>query len=545
MASQFERILAKARRARQSGKLDEARQLFENCLKIFPNNAQLNLDLAEILMRLECFEIAAGVYARLLEKDPKQPTVLANLGGALLRQGKLLESKSVLDYALELDSKNIYARINLGGVLQGLERFDDALKNALEAVSLDPTHALAFNNLGSAFSDLGLYAEAKHAFETASMLDPTSVDALLNLAGSESKLNEPESALRVYNKVLMLLRPHDIARKDAVRFFACFEHATLGNLGEYWEGYNCGFSPMIPKTGARSPDRKFTVPLWDGSDFPNKTLLIWREQGVGDEILFSSVFHELDQFNLNVILECDPRLVSVWQRTFPKFTVREQSYDPESMLPGFYDYDYHIPICSLGGLFRRTVESFQKFRPFLIPRPDLADEYKERVDSIAKGRPKIGILWRSIKLTPTRVFGYTNPSDWNGILDREDLCFVSLQYNLHDSERDAVRQKFGDTLNIFEEINLKDDFERTIALVSNLDLVISPDTTMFEIAGSLGIQTFLMSVSNRGYYGKLDTFIFYPSVELIRASTFDSNSALEALELTRNRLVDLYGPALT
>ena len=545
MSGEFERVLSGARRARGKGDLHQARLLFEKYLRAYPNNSRASLDLAEIYMTLELFVEASQVYARLLEVEPKQPVVLSNLGGALLRQGLLVEAKAVLDYALELDSKNVYARINLGGVLQGLERFDEALKNALEAVSLDPTHALAFNNLGSAFSDLGLYAEAKHAYETASMLDSTSVDALLNLAGSESKLNDPVSALANYNKVLMMLGPHEVARKDAVRFFASFEHATLGNLGEHWTGYDCGFSPMIPKKGARSPNRKFNVPLWDGSDFPSKTLLIWREQGVGDEILFSSIFPELDRFNLKVIFECEPRLVSVWQRTFPKFIVREHSYDPESMLPGFHDYDYHIPICSLGGLFRRTAETFQKFRPFLIPRPDLADEYKERVDSIAKGRPKIGVLWRSIKLTPTRVFGYTHPLDWNGIFDREDLCFVSLQYNLHNSERDAVRQKFGDTLNIFEEINLKDDFERTIALVSNLDLVISPDTTMFEIAGSLGIKTLLMTVGTRGYFGKSDNFIFYPNVELIRAKTFGPNSALEALEHTRERLVDLFGPALT
>ena len=96
-------------------------------------------------------------------------------------------------------------------------------------------------------------------------------------------------------------------------------------------------------------------------------------------------------------------------------------------------------------------------------------------------------------------------------------------------------------LNIFEEIDLKDDFERTIACVANLDLVISPDTTMFEIAGSLGVRTLLMTIAVRGYFGKTDRFIFYPSVELVRASGFNSKSALEALELTKSRLRDIYG----
>ena len=77
--------------------------------------------------------------------------------------------------------------------------------------------------------------------------------------------------------------------------------------------------------------------------------------------------------------------------------------------------------------------------------------------------------------------------------------------------------------------------------MANLDLVISPDTTMCLIAGGLGVRTLLMSTSVRGYFGKTDRFIFYPSVDLVRPSSFNSNSALEALELTKSRLRDIYG----
>lgn len=541
MSGEFERVLSGAKRARGKGDLHQARLLFEKYLRVFPNNSRASLDLAEIHMTLELFVEASKVYARLLEIEPKQPIVLSNLGGALLRQGLLDEAKAVLDYALELDPKNIYARINLGGVLQGKEMYKEALKNALEAVSIDPTHSLAFNNLGSAFSDLSMYHEAKHAFETAAMLDPVGIDALLNLAGSESKLGSPEAAVKIYDKVTSMLGPHERARADAVKFFACFEHQTLGNLEDYWDGYECGFSPMIPKSGARSPNRLFNVPKWDGSKVSNKKLLVWREQGVGDEILYASILPELESLGIEVIFECDPRLVSVWRRSFPGFVVRETNFDGTSMRPFIEDFDLHLPICSLGSLFRRSAESFEQFQPFIIPRKDLLLEYKQKLDAVSKERPKVGLLWRSIKLTPSRVLGYTNPEDWAGILDRKDLCFVNLQYNLDESEKDSVKAKFGDALHIFDEIDLKDDFERTIALVANLDLVISPDTTMFEIAGSLGVRTLLMTVWPRGYFGRTDRFVFYPSVELVRASSFNPNSALEALENTKSRLRDIYG----
>ena len=159
MSDEFERVLSGAKRARGKGDLHQARLLFEKYLRVYPNHSPASLDLAETYMALELFAEASRVYARLLENEPKQPRVLSNLGGALLRQGLLDEAKAVLDYALELDPKNIYARINLGGVLQGKELYKEALENALEAVTIDPGHSLAFNNLGSAFSDLSMYHE--------------------------------------------------------------------------------------------------------------------------------------------------------------------------------------------------------------------------------------------------------------------------------------------------------------------------------------------------------------------------------------------------
>ena len=541
MKSESERWLAKAKRSKVKQDLVEAKLFFEKYLALHPKDNRANLDLAEIYMQLELFESASKVYAKLLEDDPKQPVVLSNLGAALLRLGQVDEAFDILSYCLELDPRMIYARINLGGVLQGKERFKEALENALEAVSIDPTHTLAFNNLGSAFTDLSMYSEAKHAFETAAMLDPLSVDTLLNLAGCESKMGNHQSALVIYERVLGLLGPHQKARAESVHFYKCFEHQVLGDLDKHWDGYEYGFSPLIPKTGARAPNRRFSVPKWTGSEVPQKALLIWREQGVGDEFLFASVLPEIESLGIKVIFECDPRLVSVWQRSFPSFEVREYTFDANTMTSPYSDFDFHLPICSLGSLFRRTSESFENFRPFTKPRPDLVEEYKEKLQAIADGRPKVGVLWRSLKLTPNRAVGYTQPDDWDGILNRRDLCFINLQYNLQEFEVELIEAKFGKVLHVFDEINLKDDFERTVALVSNLDFVISPDTTMFEIAGSLGIRTLLMTVHPHGYFGRRDKFIFYPSVDLVTANTFNPNSALEALQHTKVRLIDIFG----
>jgi len=532
----LDQLKKQAKKLRTAGRLHEAKALYEKLLQSSENDPEVSLDIGDIYMKLEDFEAATRVYAKMLEERADNPLVLSNLGGALLRLGKPADARTMLEYAIELEPKNIYARINLGGVLQAQGELKKALENALEAVSIDPTHPLAFNNLGSAFSDLAMFAEAKHAFETAAMLDPSSIDALINLAGSQAKLQNHSEALDAYEKVLRMLGPHEEKRADAIRFFAGFEHQALGNLEQSWDGYECGFSQMIPTAGARSPNRQFKVPKWDGSDIAGKRLLVWREQGVGDEILYASIFHELETLGINVIFECELRLLTLWQRSFPEFNVRAASFDQNTMLPYFEDYDFHLPICSLGSLFRRTAESFNRFKPYIFPDPQLLEQYRGKLTSLSRGRPRVGVLWRSIKLTPNRVIAYTSPQDWEGILDRMDVFYVNLQYNLRESELEIIREKYGENLHIFPEIDLKDDFERTAALVANLDLVISPDTTMFELAGGLGIKTILMTTSPNGYYGKTDHFIFYPSVELIRSNHFGHGSAQAALRATASQL---------
>lgn len=512
---QVEQLLGQARKANIQGKVDKARDLYEQFIKVFPDNLGANLDLGEIYMRLELFELAAQIYARVLENDSKRTIVLSNLGAALLRMGKLSDAREVLEYCLELDPKNIHARINLGGVFQGQEEYRKALVNALEAVSIDPTHPLAFNNLGSAFSDLAMHPEAKHAFETASMLDPNNIDALINLALAESKLDRPQGAIAAYERVLPLLGGYEKNRADSIKFFACFQYQTLGNLPAFWKGYECGFSPMIPKTGARSPNRLFNAPRWQGQRIPGKSLLVWREQGVGDEIMYASIISDLRSCGANVIFECEPRLETIWRRSFPWAHIRKQNWDPLSLKSPKEDFDYHIPLCSLGPIFRRSSETFASSKPYVLPKPSLAEDFRNRLNAISKGRPKVGVLWRSIKFTPARLKHYSSPLDWNGVLDRNDLSFISLQYSINQSEVDDIRKKYGDVLTIFEDVNLKDDFEKTVALVSQLDLVVSPDTTMFCIAGALGIPTILMWPGLRGYWGKTDNFIFFPSVKLL------------------------------
>lgn len=539
MPSQFERLKTKAIKLKNSSNVFGAIESFEQYVKVYPNDPEALMNLGELKMQIEDFSAAAKIYAHLAQLSPNKSIYFANLGGALLRLGSISDAKTVLERAIELDPTSVFPRINLGGVLQAQEDFQGALKNALDAVALAPTHPMAFNNLGSAFSDLDLYAEAKHAYQTSLILDDKQVDALVNLGVVESRIGEYQNATSYYERAIELLSSEQGGRADAIRFFCCFCYFYLDQWEKAWDYYELGFSPLIPTGGARAPRRVFTVPRWDGSARPGKTLLVWREQGVGDEIIFSSVFTDLRSSGMKVILECDPRLVTLWSRSFPDFLVRPAAFNSGSMTSVYSDFDFHLPVCSLGAYFRRNKASFQNVNCYLTPDPCIQRKMASRIGHLAGDKPKVGILWRSIKLIPTRNRGYTLPSSWEGVLDRKDLAFFSLQYGLMRGEVEDAEARFGTSIHVLEDIDLKDDFDSVAAFLSQLDFVIAPNTMMFELAGALGIPTICMMVHPMGYYGFKDRFPYFPSVRILHTDNYfeDATDLLKKLPAAVDEMV--------
>jgi tetratricopeptide (TPR) repeat protein len=487
MPSEIERLKKKAYRLRTLGKTREAIEIFERLLRMLPRDRALGMDLADLYLDLEEFDKATSVYARVFELHPKDATAASNLGAALVRQGKINEAKTVLEYCLELDPKNKFALINLGGVHQALGEPLAALNTALSAIALDPTDALAFNNLGSALSDLAQYTEAKHAFETALLLNPEQVDALINVAGCEAKLGDHEASIRHYEEVIASLPETAAYRIQAIKFFAAFQYLQTGDLEKGWEYYEGGFSPLVPVAGSRTPRLTFEQPMWSGEDLNGKTILLWREQGIGDEILFASCIPDLIlKFpSAKVIIQCEPRLIEIFRRSFPSARVVGQFAEQ------IQDLDYHMPFGSLMRRFRSGIHNFQNPIPYFTPESEQKQEMNKRLEPYRNPRTKfVGICWRSGLISATRNSNYTALSDWLEILkDSNDFVFVNLQYGNCEEELRQIEQQCGVRILRWPEVDLKNDMERVFALVSCLDVVVTVGTSVSAIAGSLGVPT--------------------------------------------------------
>jgi Tfp pilus assembly protein PilF len=496
-APQEPKLKTDAYRLRSKNDYPRAIEAFKAYVAKYPRDITAAIDLGHCHMQMEQFGEASKVYAKILEKDPKHVIALCNLGGSLYRDGKPKDAKAILEYALELDPKNLYAHINLGGVMQALGDQKGNLESALSAVSIEPRSALAFNNLGSALSELAMFHEAKHAYETAAMLEPNQVDTLINLAAVEARLGSSKQAVDMYEKTLSLLPAREKHRADAVKFYASFEYLKMGNLEKGWDYYEGGFSPMVPIAGARSPNRSFKAPKWNGEPLEGKRLLIWREQGLGDELLFGSCLHELQELNADqIIIECDHRLAPVLARSFPNYVVRPQSYYAQTRESTYNDFDFHLPIASLMKFFRRKIEDFERGGPYIVPNDELVQEFQTRLAPF-KDKPLVGICWRSGKLSPVRNLSYTVLEDWLPILKCDKVRVISLQYGDAEAEIREVETKYGLEIIHFSDVNQRDELDKVFALMSCLDLVLSVNTAPLRMASAIGIP--VLSVEGRSW----------------------------------------------
>lgn len=452
------------------------------------------------------FDLAEKVFAKWTALTPNNPEPWTNLGLCLGRQKKYKEARGALEHALGLDPDYLPAMHNIGEVYQELGEHDLQLKNCLRAVSKYPDSALAFNNLGSAFVEKGMSEEAKHAFETSVMLDPSSFLARFNLAKEASQAGNVQLAIQQ----LEILKAGDFAKNrrqsDMLELQLGIAYLICGRIKEGWALYEKGFSPAIPASLARGPQRRFSVPMWDGQSLsPGERMMIWREQGVGDEIRFASLIPLLPQsVRNNLVLECDHRLVNLFARSMPELRVRSES---QSMS----DFDYHLPIGSLPRLLMSSVDVLRDAPALLNPDPTDVEKFVGRLAEF-KGKKLIGICWRSHKLSATRNKKYTVLEDWRSILSIPGVVFVNLQYGECEGEIQQVESALGIRVLRWPDVDLMDDFSGVAALIKNLDLVVSISSAVVPLAGAVGTQTISMTRQNWVLLGEINNYPWFPSV---------------------------------
>ena len=430
-------------------------------------------------------------------------------------------------WRLQWDTAEIHS--NRGNVLNELKRYEEALASYDEALALRPDYPEALSNRGIALNALERYDEALESFDRAIALRPNYPEALSHRGATLDAMKRPEEALTSYARAIALkpdyadaygnrgatlynLKRLDEALEDFDRALALrpdlpevhWNQATARLItGDFARGF-AEYEWRWQREAMIAIKRDFPQPLWRGEDIAGKTILLHSEQGFGDTVQFSRFVPAVAARGARVILEVEPTL----QRLMATLPGAPEVIAKGSPLPSF---DTHCPLLSLPLAFGTRLETVPSDTPYLHADP--LDRAAFGAQLGGKRRPRIGLAWSG---NPTHLRDADRSIALEALLPLLDIeaTFVSVQKDVRDADAGVLAARtdilqFGDALK---------DFADTAALVSELDLIITVDTSVAHLAGALAKPVWLLLpyIPDWRWLFDRDTSPWYPTARLFR-----------------------------
>jgi tetratricopeptide (TPR) repeat protein len=507
-------------------KNQEAVIVFKKAIKINPAFIDVYNNLALILKEDDSLVEAENLYKKALELFPEHPELNNNYGVLLKQFKKFSDSIKYYKNAIKFKENYFECYNNLGTVYEKLGGYEEAIVCFKKSIEIQPNYVEAYNNLGNIYAERQDYINAENYYKKAINLDPKYTDALHNLGNiylKTFKLEESSKILHLvislddsfseYWNTLGLLYYHKQdffeAEKnfsksidlDSNNFKAIFNLGVLYiRLGKYKQGW-------LSREKARMNDlfkSAIKDKFWDGKKIKG-TLLIRREQGVGDEISFISMFYDIRNFADNFILQIDNRIIGLVQRFCNKIKFNNVKFIPwypknnekNDLIEGV-NFQKDILLGSLGCFIRSDQSFFLKsYNPYLEADFSKRTNFRKHLNKNKK--VKIGISWKtSNKNEFHRNIEFSN---LKRILFNKNYEFYNLQFGDYDEDIEFCYKKYGIKIHKFD-FDYQNDFESLAALISELNLVITVQNTIAHLSCALGVQTHvLLSIFPRFNWG--------------------------------------------
>ena len=263
--------------------------------------------------------------------------------------------------------------------------------------------------------------------------------------------------------------------------------------------------------------------LWEGQH--DRDVMLWREQGIGDELIFLGLVPEARDLSKSVSVYIDKRLIPLCERSMPD--VRFLA-DPEQI--GEQEFDYHLPMGSLPRLFRSSEEEFKKtVKGYLKADADRVEALRQELD--VGDRKIIGISWKSIK-SLNHLKKSLTLMEFGKIFQDLDVVLLNLQYGEVDEEIKAFEKDTGIEIIQCSSVDNREDLDGLAALIELCDLVVSTSNVTIHLAGALGKETWVLLpyVANFWWLLERTDSVWYPSLTLYRQKTLKDWDSV-ALEL--------------
>lgn len=399
-----------------------------------------------------------------------------------------------------------------GGQQMQRREFAAAADSLRQAAALAPGDVEALCNHGTSLMQAGRRAEAEAAFCACLEIDSRHARAKFNLASCRMEQGDLEAAYAILGDLIDEQAADHPHARDA-RWVRALILLQMENFGRGWTAYDDRWQ----STRAAAKPR-LQLPEYNGEPLAGKRLMIYGEQGIGDEIMFASCMGPLFAQAEQVTLICSQRLEALFRRSFSGVHVSGLPVNGKlKPTAGLGQFDYQLAAGSVPRFTRASRPDFSAAAPFLKADENLVQSFRDKLARLP-GRLKVGVAWRGGSDEQDRRLRSMPPATWGPILRCRDVDFVDLQYDATSEERRVIEERFGVALHHFPEVNPLGPLDSQAALIAALDLVISVSNAGVHLAGGLGRPTWVMLPAAWGWrwHRQRDRSLFYPSLELLR-----------------------------
>ena len=454
----------------------------------------LSPDLIELIKvaRLGDYKGAIKYSKAIFHAYKNNPLYLNTLGIIYRRAKHYKKARSFSEKALSLDKTLVQAKLNIASIdiEDGyIDRAIDSLENILEK---NKHYSEAITNLAYAFKKKGDYNNSQKYYEKA--------------------LDLPKKLPRVYFNLGTVL-------------------LSIQKFKEGWEKYEYRWQ-VDPGDKVIWPLKK--TPMWEGQK--DKGVFLWREQGIGDDIIFLGLVPEAyEKAGKGMTVLIDPRLVAICKRSMPgiDFLPAAKGSVPEDR------FDYQLPMGSLPRLFRNSEEDFYRTRKSYL-KAEMARVEKLRKELGVEGRKVIGISWKSFKSLNTTKKSM-DLAQFGNMFKGLDVTLVNLQYGEVDEEIREFTKSTGIEVLQSSSVDLREDLDGLAALIELCDLVVSTSNVTIHMAGALGKDSWVLLPFAASFWWLIERTdsLWYPTVRLYRQKSLqDWSEVLKVIRLDLDQRFD-------
>jgi tetratricopeptide (TPR) repeat protein len=526
-----------------------------------------NMGLANL--SLKNYEEANKFFSICLTINPNDPKVYNNIGNLLFAQDQHDEAVKYYNIAAEKDEKNYEYYFNVANCFAKEENYELALENYKKALVLKPDHIQSVNQISDIYNKIENYSEAEKCFNTLVQKNPADLGTMYRQGMNFLQEKKFEDAKKVFNYLYELnfekksvcsalaeiYRDLNIpelenkyaeeAESDSIdkavistnvgvtkfikgefaealkhidnaleinpdlymaHYNKAHIHLLLGEFELGWKEYEWRiFRPDFIQR--KLPKEKMLT----NQDVANKKVFIYDEQGLGDSIQFTRYLPMLKEKGCSIIFECDKRLKSLYKQ-YPFIDILIESSDVDE--PPFY-YDYHLPLLTLPGYFKTDIPNIPAGIPYIRAEEAYIRKWKPVFNN---NYYKVGIVWAGSATHAGDRKRSVTLNHFNSIAQIPGVKLYSIQ------KGNATNQiaKFNNKIVDLDALGLN-SFLDTAAVISQLDLVITVDTSVAHLAGAMGKETWILISFLPDWRWLLERSDspWYPTVKLFRQPIAD------------------------